>query len=193
MSCFKEEQRTARGISFISGGVRSGKSSFAEKWAEGNKKRDGRLVYIATAKPTDHEMIERIRKHQHDRLLKNESWITIEQERDLSNICGQLRPADTVLVDCLTIWLSNEMFAHSEQRSMQEVQRNMCEALHYVQEACSHLVIVSNDIFHEMLPEAKETKAYVQALGQLHQYIVRHAGAAVKLEFGKPIWMKGGR
>ena len=94
---------------FVTGGARSGKSDYAMSLAE---KAGGRLVYIATATPGDDEMRERIENHRRSRGM---NWKTIEETLDLSGAVSSLGGEDaTVVIDCLTLWLTNLMMQDME-------------------------------------------------------------------------------
>src|SRR5690625_1896099 len=98
-------------IIFITGGARSGKSSFAEDYAaaKAQQKAVG-LNYIATSKPSDEEMVQRIKMHQRDRKKSENPWETWEWPFDLHEIVSHFKQSDVILLDCLTVLLSNELF-----------------------------------------------------------------------------------
>ncbi len=103
---------TAPSLIFISGGVRSGKSSFAEKLAlKIACEEGGGLHYIATGVPSDLEMKERIKKHQHDREAAKYRWITVEQSINIGAIADHFNNRDILLLDCVTTLLNNELFS----------------------------------------------------------------------------------
>src|SRR5947207_15991618 len=101
---------------FISGGVRSGKSSLAEKLAiKIASEEGGRLHYIATGVTFDKEMKERIKKHQQDRKTAKYQWIITEQSTNIGAIADRFNSRDILLLDCVTTLLNNELFS-SEHR-----------------------------------------------------------------------------
>src|SRR4051812_9610181 len=100
---------------FITGGVRSGKSSFAERKAvEVASKTGGHLNYLATGVPTDPEMKERIAKHQLDRSSVNHHWKTYEQSVQIGQMADGFNAEDVVLLDCVTTLLNNELFTSKQ-------------------------------------------------------------------------------
>ena len=100
-------------LTFISGGVRSGKSAFAERLlVEEATAAQGRLLYIASGRAVDKEMKQRIERHKLDRA--EESWLTIEQPVDLEKVLPFIQQKDFVLWDCLTTWLANELYTEHE-------------------------------------------------------------------------------
>src|SRR5699024_1416371 len=96
---------------FIIGGARSGKSSFAESYAvELAKKEKRTLYYLATSKKSDDEMVDRIKRHQEDREQSEMHWETVETPLQIGKNVASFSPNSVVLLDCLTILLSNELF-----------------------------------------------------------------------------------
>lgn len=95
---------------FVTGGVRSGKSSWAEHYLTVKKNQANRLVYIATSFPSDEEMTKRILQHQLKRAQGKEKWLAIEQTNDVGKLSKKLQKNDFVLLDCLTTLLTNELF-----------------------------------------------------------------------------------
>ena len=92
-------------VILVTGGARSGKSAYSETLA---KSFNGSRVYIATCPVMDEEMARRVERHQQQR--KNDGWTTVEEERDLSGVIRQSVHYDTILVDCLTLWINNLMY-----------------------------------------------------------------------------------
>lgn len=181
-------------LTFICGGVRSGKSRFGEEMAASLKYEEGRLIYIATARKTDAEMEERIKKHQRDRTEKEESWVTIERTDDLKRCAEMVKQHDIVFIDCLTTWLSNEMFRKDgKSYPLEIVKARIQEAILSIMVSCSHLVIISNDIFQEPILKDTTIHRYIKGLGELHQFLVERSDQAIMMESGIPIMMKGGK
>lgn len=153
----------------------------------------GRLIYLATAVTTDEEMQQRVKKHQQDRCAKQKQWETLEWSMQLEEAAKHLTTDDVVFLDCVTTWLSNEMFQESgEMPSEKALKSKMICAVHALEAAAKHVVIVSNDIFHEPVSFHPQLFRYVKVLGELHQYIVLKADTAVRMECGNHVVMKGG-
>src|SRR5690625_2623138 len=96
---------------FISGGVRSGKSSFAESYAaQVAESKDKNLYYLATSLCFDDEMTKRIKHHQATRGKSIHNWQTIEASKDISEAVYKEHEDSVILLDCLTVWLSNEFY-----------------------------------------------------------------------------------
>lgn len=182
---------------FISGGVRSGKSAYAEKLLTSDGKREGRLVYIASGTATDWEMKERIEKHQQDRAEFN--WLTIEQPTHLAKCVPFIQKGDYVLWDCMTTWLANELYEGWETGSpcihqpncMTEKEQQLLTTLELIKEKATQFVIVSNEVLHDLPSSYSETETYRKWLGQLHQKVVATAQVAIEMEGGIPIYWKG--
>ncbi|MFD1781641.1 bifunctional adenosylcobinamide kinase/adenosylcobinamide-phosphate guanylyltransferase [Fredinandcohnia salidurans] len=179
-------------IFFISGGARSGKSQFAEQTALSYfyqmKEENHRvsLHYIATAKKSDDEMAERIRIHQHDR---GETWHTIEEYFHLEPILSKFKKGDVILIDCLTIWVSNVMFEHT--RTMEEMEERVNRWLSIAREKQFHLLLVSNDVNEGIPPIDDVVQRYMYALQRLHSMIVQQSDIAVQVQAGIPLYWKG--
>ncbi|MFC4322241.1 bifunctional adenosylcobinamide kinase/adenosylcobinamide-phosphate guanylyltransferase [Litchfieldia salsa] len=177
-------------IIFISGGARSGKSHFSEETALSiyNKKnnKEKSLYYIATAKKSDVEMGQRIQIHQQER---GNEWETIEEPFDLNSVLLQFKKGDVILVDCLTIWLSNVMFELGY--SLQEIENHIDQLLTTADEKQLYLILVSNDL-NEGLPHSSElVLTYMIALQQIHQRIIGRSDLVVQVQAGIPTFWKG--
>lgn len=171
---------------FITGGVRSGKSAFAEQTAAqfGVEKR---YTYIATGVAFDEEMTHRIARHQQDRQTQILSWQTIEMQCEFPNTLNLLTEQDVVLFECVTTWLSNVLF-HAE--SIQEPQCFITEQikafqkqLRYLIEQGVKIIIVSNEVLDEQASAYEEVNLYRKTLGELHQWLVRHSTEAYEVQF----------
>ncbi|XMB85783.1 bifunctional adenosylcobinamide kinase/adenosylcobinamide-phosphate guanylyltransferase [Mycoplasmatota bacterium WC44] len=123
---------------------------------------------------------------QNDRA--NDNWDTIEKNNDLSEIIDRLNSDDTVLIDCLTIWLSNEMFRDEIKL---DVVDKMLDTIEKINSKVRNLVIVSNDIFSGVNNYDDLTRAYLSNLGDLHIKIVKMANEAYECISGLPVKRKG--
>ena len=180
---------------FISGGVRSGKSSFAEKLAADMARQTaGNLHYIAAGQASDTEMKERIVRHQKDRLASGLRWKTWEQPTDIMALSEAFGRHDIVLLDCLTTLLNNEFFAVDGQWKMASFQEQvMCSIMKGIEQitrCCQALIVVSNEVLYESIGENELVFTYSKMLGQLHQHAVANAKQAYLVEAGIPILMK---
>lgn len=181
---------------FISGGVRSGKSSFAEALAYKIQDQTGEnLTYIATSLRTDAEMEERIQHHQSLRRISGRKWRTYEISR---NFARQIEGKDfsgIVLIDCVTVLLANELFIEvGPLDQLLERSRNLIrdleEAILQLKNKVHTLILVSNEIQFEAHSEPF-VQLYQWSLGRLHQAIVTLSTASFLVEASIPIQMKG--
>lgn len=167
---------------FISGGVRSGKSAFAEQQAQqlaGAQQLP--LIYAATSVAFDEEMQQRIEHHQQDRALQQ--WHTVEVPYSVEPLMQQ---QGVILFECVTTWLSNIMYTQSEQLTERIEQFQQFVQLHH-----ANLVIVSNELLFELPSVYEETELYRRELGKLHQWLVLQSDAAYECVFSHVICWKG--
>ncbi len=168
------------GLTLVLGGARSGKSSFAESLILESGLRP---VYLATATPGDAEMADRIHRHL---ARRGAGWLTVEEPHDLA---GALRAhggaGRAVLVDCLTLWLSNLMLA----------ERDVASATAEVLEAAAGLegpvVFVSNEVGLGIVPDNALARRFRDQAGLIHQAIAARADCAVFVVAGLPLVLKG--
>ncbi len=158
-------------IYFISGGVRSGKSNFAEKLALSLKQ--SRLIYLATAKEVDDEMEIRIKKHREDRADKQ--FLTIECEKNLNLIFTELVKDDTVLLECLTTLVANEMFDNNLDSTT--VEKKVVDNIFNLHQHVRHVVVVSNDLYGDDLIYSSHIEEYRKILTKISCKIVEQAQA----------------
>lgn len=180
---------------FITGGVRSGKSTFAEKVAiDYAKKTESPLHYIATGVALDHEMKERIARHQRERENSMLQWKTWEKPTQIEALARSFKPNDVVLLDCVTTLLNNELFFEQKDwppAFLEEVLTRILKGIEAIQIECGQLILVSNEVFNEVISENQLVYHYSRILGNLHQEIVQRADVAYLVESGIPILMKG--
>ena len=184
-------------IIFITGGVRSGKSRFAEKIAmeRWQSLGSGHLHYIAAMQPSDFEMEKRIRRHKEDRRQSGHHWKTWEQPVSIGKLASYFKGDDIVLLDCLTTWLNNELFFVEDKwqdKAFQEALfEQMCQEINKISQQVHTLIIVSNEVLNEPIGDNGFVIRYRRLLGKLHQAIVEDAYQAFLVEAGLPILMKG--
>ncbi len=161
------------------GGARSGKSAFARRCAENSGLEP---VFIATAAAGDDEMAARIARH---RLERGSRWRTVEEQRDL---CGALAAnADEeriMLVDCLTLWLSNLAFAGAD---LDVETRRLAAAVGGLK---GPAIFVSNEIGLGLVPETALGRAFRDAQGRLNQAMARACDRVVFIAAGLPLTLK---
>jgi adenosylcobinamide kinase/adenosylcobinamide-phosphate guanylyltransferase len=160
----------------VLGGARSGKSRYAERLLEENGVPS---VYLATAEAGDAEMAERIRHHRERR---GAFWSTIEEPLDLAaRIAGEARP---MLVDCLTLWLSNLLHAG------RDIERESGRLLDALAAASGPTVLVSNEVGLGIVPENALARAFRDHAGRLNQAVAAAADRVVLMAAGLPLVLK---
>lgn len=171
-------------IYFILGGARSGKSRHAEQLAKDYEQQGKRIIYVATAGRFDDEMVKRIEHHKQSRPVH---WHTIEEQYDLAKIFAQYNDEQTViLVDCLTLWLSNLLCQEDGQ-----LQTYKNEFLNELQVTCATVILVSNETGLGVVPMGELTRRFVDESGFLHQAIAPMAQRVVFCVAGLPMVLKG--
>lgn len=163
---------------FITGGVRSGKSSFAEHYLMDEQAK--RNVYIASGVAVDSEMKERIKRHQDDREKYPVEWVTIEQPRHFEQVVPGIQQGDGILWDCVTTWLSNELY----EGQMEVVEKQLFESIDQLLVKAKVVVIVSNEVLDEALSKYEYTALYQSWIGRIHQKLVAKADHAFEMEYG---------
>lgn len=171
-----------KNLSIILGGARSGKSGFAERLIAA----DGRArAYVATAQAFDAEMKLRIADHRADR---GQDWETIEEPLALVGAMQGLEQRGfngIILIDCLTLWLSNLLLAE------QDLEENTSALLRYLAGATCPVVCVSNEVGMGLVPDNKLGRRFRDAQGRLNQQIAAQADLAVFVAAGLPLVLKG--
>ncbi|QUG40461.1 bifunctional adenosylcobinamide kinase/adenosylcobinamide-phosphate guanylyltransferase [Psychrobacillus sp. INOP01] len=163
---------------FITGGVRSGKSSFAEHYLMDEQAK--RNVYVATGVAVDREMKERIKRHRDDRENYSVEWVTIEQPRNFEQIISQIQQEDGILWDCVTTWLANELY----DGQMEKVEQQLYETIDQLLEKAKVVVIVSNEVLDEPISTYEYTALYQAWIGRIHQKLVAKSDYAFEMEYG---------
>lgn len=163
----------------VLGGARSGKSRFAQARVEAVP---GRLCYIATGQAFDAEMTERIARHKDDR---GPRWTTLEEPLDLAAAIDRAaREAEAVLVDCLTLWLSNLMLA---EMALEAPTAALCEAIARCERP---LALVSNEVGLSIVPENALARRFRDEAGRLNQRIAALADEVQFVAAGLPLKLK---
>ncbi len=161
----------------ILGGARSGKSTFAEKLADST----AQPIYIATAQPDDAEMADRIRHHQERR---SSHWQTWEIPLSIAEAIARIDSPATVVVDCLTLWVSNLMQAG---RDVASESQTLVEAL--ASSPCS-VILVSNEVGSGIVPVNALARAFRDHMGYLHQLLAAQADHVYLIVAGIPLTVK---
>jgi|SRR6266849_4017254 len=171
-----------RTVTLVLGGVRSGKSHYAQREAS----RFERVTFVATAPRSDAEMRRKIAAHRRDR---PPSWRTVEAQRKLDRIIQQEgATADLLLVDCLTTYCG-ALFSRGH---LTQAQRRHLDAIvGAIRTAAASIVVVSNEVGSGIVPAFKSGRLYRDVLGELNQRVAGVADRVVLLVAGIPVPIKG--
>jgi adenosylcobinamide kinase / adenosylcobinamide-phosphate guanylyltransferase len=184
---------------FITGGVRSGKSRFAERTArEWVEAYGGNLHYLACSRVFDEEMAKRVDRHRQDREDSLIPWKTWEYSTDIDRIITGINEDSVVLLDCLTTLVDNELFTHEtftpekpfHRAFLQAIFTKIMGAIEAIRKQAACLIIVSNEVIQDLIFHNEFLKAYGGMLGTLHQAIVECADVAYLVEWGVPVVKK---
>ncbi|WP_461204676.1 bifunctional adenosylcobinamide kinase/adenosylcobinamide-phosphate guanylyltransferase [Clostridium sp. DL1XJH146] len=179
-------------ITLVTGGCRSGKSSFAENIY----KDEEDVLYIATAKAIDDEMKDRIDKHKKSR---NNKWSTYEGYRDLDRIIEK-RSERNILLDCVTILITNYMFEENRDiekenekevdKVIQEIKIDIGEFILKAREENKNLVFVTNEVGYGIVPEYKLGRIFRDITGFINKYIADQSDEVYLTVCGIPMKVK---
>lgn len=163
----------------VLGGARSGKSRHAQTLAEDTGPR---RTYLATAEARDEEMAARIARHQAER---GEGWQTLEAPLEMPDMLEAVADSDVVLVDCLTLWLTNVMLG---ERDVDTEIEALVAALAAAQQP---VILVSNEVGLGLVPETPLGRAFRDAQGRLNQRIAQEVDEVRFVAAGLPLVLKG--
>jgi adenosylcobinamide kinase/adenosylcobinamide-phosphate guanylyltransferase len=163
----------------VIGGARSGKSREALRLASLLRRRP---VMIATARITDGEMAARIARHRAER---GPEWLTVEEPIDLPGVlAAEAAPDRVVVVDCLTLWLSNLML---DARDPAIEARRLCSS---IEAAAGPVILVANEVGLGIVPDNALARAFRDEAGWLNQAVAAQAGMVLFMAAGLPMVLK---
>ena len=165
-------------LTLVLGGARSGKSRHAEALIEALPPP---WTYIATAQAWDDEMRQRIAEH---RARRSGDWVTLDAPLDLPAAIRGLPPGRPVLVDCLTLWLTNLMLAEHDTAAAGAALIEACA------QASGPVVLVSNEVGLGIVPDNALARRFRDEAGRLHQAVAARAGRVVVMVAGLPMQVK---
>ncbi len=166
----------------VLGGARSGKSSFAQQLAERRWKRP---LFLATAEVLDEEMARRVRKH---RRARGARWRCVEEPLEIAGVLAH-GPANTdgILVDCMTLWLSNILLKEGSGA----IQKRRQTLLESVKKIRRDLILVSNEVGMGIVPENELGREFRDQAGWLNQALAAEVDTVVFVVAGLPLVLKG--
>lgn len=175
-------------IILITGGARSGKSSYALDRAETisvNK------CFIATSPHTDDEMDDRIVKHQAERAGKG--WALVEEELHIAQAIKKITAYEVVVIDCLTLWVNNLMY-HAEKTSTHfndlQLQEKCVELIAAAHDFSGSSIFVTNEVGMGIVPENSVARKYRDNVGRCNRYLAEAADEVILVACGIPLTLK---
>jgi adenosyl cobinamide kinase/adenosyl cobinamide phosphate guanylyltransferase len=175
-----DPDRVAPRLTLVLGGARSGKSRYAEGLIEA---LPGPWLYVATAQAWDDEMRARIAEH---RARRPAPWETVDAPRDLPAVIRQAPAGRPVLVDCLTLWLTNAMLDEGA-----DLVAELDALVECCRVAAGPMVLVSNEVGFGIVPENALARRFRDEAGRLHQRLATVADRVVLVVAGLPMILKG--
>jgi len=152
------------GLTFLTGGARSGKSRVAQEIASGS---ESQVCFLATAEALDDDMASRITQHQNDRPC---DWLTKEAPIEINKELLNIDKNDVVIIDCLTLWVSNLL---SAEFSSDEIFRKSSEVIATIGNRSAGTIVVSNEVGLGIVPGNELSRAYRDVLGSVNQLFAR--------------------
>ena len=171
-------------LTLIIGGARSGKSSLAERLASGS----GRVLFVATAQVGDGEMADRIAVH---RAARPDAWDTLEEPIQIADaLRGALGDApvdrreryDTVVIDCLTLWVSNLMLSDDTKAPEYDIETS--KLLRTYEDGCATWIVVTNEVGLGVVPPSASGRAFRDALGRVNAAFAQRADRVLSMTAG---------
>ncbi|MFW6007005.1 MAG: bifunctional adenosylcobinamide kinase/adenosylcobinamide-phosphate guanylyltransferase [Halanaerobiales bacterium] len=195
-------------ITLVTGGARSGKSSFAEKIVR--KKGGNQVYYLATAEIRDEEMRNRVEKHRQQR---PDEWETIEAPYEMAAAISRIPAGAVLLIDCMTVYISNLLLSNkcnssdSESKELENSEKEDIESINQSEkeklikkrvEAVIEIinkkdieaVIVANEVGQGIVPAYKLGRIYRDIAGRINQYLAEEAGEVFITFAGLPVEIK---
>jgi adenosylcobinamide kinase/adenosylcobinamide-phosphate guanylyltransferase len=167
----------------ITGGIKSGKSSRAQQLGEAI---DGKRAFVATALPLDDEMQERIKKHQSER---GDRWATFEEAKDIVQLLEDLSERfDVILIDCITLWLSNLLTIYNFDTSA--IRQQSDELIVALNQRKAKIILVTNEVGMGIIPADSLSRSYQNLLGTVNRNISDAADAVYFMVSGIPVKIK---
>ena len=171
-----------RKLIFITGGCRSGKSQYALDYAN---RHFSKKIYLATCEALDDEMIQRVETHKR---LRGPEWLTIEEPVEIIDRIKQYSDnAGVILLDCLTLWLSNLLLKGNNNLKMMEAIEGL---IHSLRERRISVIIVSNEVGMGIVPADPLSRRFRDLSGMANQKIAEVADTVIFMVSGMPVFLK---
>jgi adenosylcobinamide kinase/adenosylcobinamide-phosphate guanylyltransferase len=177
------QQNRPNPIILVLGGVRSGKSAYAQRLAQQARA----VTFVATAERRDDEEMQRkIERHQAERPA---DWTTIEEPLDLAAVLARTGATQTVLIDCLTLYAANLLEAHAGDEAAQiQSTDDLCAAM---KTASCPVILVSNEVGSGVVPAYATGRRFRDLVGEINQRVAAIADCVVLMIAGLPLLLKG--
>jgi adenosyl cobinamide kinase/adenosyl cobinamide phosphate guanylyltransferase len=169
-------------LTLILGGARSGKSRQAQRLAAAYGTD---VLFVATAEPRDDEMAAKIARHRAERPA---GWRTLEAPRQLARALASAQPAQAVVLDCVTLWVSNLLLA--EGATWERAEAELAGLLDWYRAGQAHVIVVSNEVGLGLVPADAASRAYREWLGWFNQRLAAEADAVYLMVAGLAIDIK---
>ena len=183
---FTGKVKTLAEIILVTGGCRSGKSSYALRVAESQA---GRRLFIATCPVLDEEMNYRIERHKAEREIGG--WETLEEEIKLAEAIRSARDFDCVLVDCVTLWINNLMYHAKNEITEDMIKEETQNVIAACNEHSGQVIFVSNEVGFGIVPEHPEVRRYRDLVGRANQTLGTASNQLYLIVCGVPVNLKG--
>lgn len=173
------------GVTFVLGGCKSGKSAHALELAEALKAE--RYIYVATCVPADPEMHERVRRHQKER---GPNWQTVEEPLQIEQVIARhAGPQTVLLVDCLTLWVTN-LLMDGRDRTSKEIESRLDALCRTLDHRSGPILLVSNEVGTGIVPENRLARRFRDVAGLVNQKVAAVADRVVWMVAGIPVPIK---
>ncbi len=175
-------------IILVSGGSRSGKSEFAQTMSE---KTFGTRLFVATSPVTDEEMAQRIQKHREQRDVA--LWQTVEEQINLVSILQENREREVILIDCLTLWINNLMYAGQCKSQLVDeavISKEIGKVLFSARTCTGKIIFVTNEVGLGIVPDNREARLFRDLVGRCNQHVGAQADEVYLVSCGIPLQLK---
>lgn len=170
-------------ILLVTGGCRSGKSAYAQDWAE---KTSSKRIYLATARVLDREMADRVKRHQD---IRGPGWVTVEEPLNLSAAIERVQgETGVILVDCLTLWVTNLLL---EDRADDHILREVDRVTESLSRSAVSIALVTNEVGLGIVPDNPLARRFRDLAGSVNQKMAQAADRVVLTVAGLPLTVKG--
>ena len=177
-------------MTLIIGGSGSGKSAYAEQYLM-QLSKEKKKYYLATMQVYDSEGQKKVERHQ--RLRSGRGFDTIEQPKDIQMALEKMASGEkTALLECISNLTANEMFSEAIPQKEEAVAEKIADGVKALNEALTHLVIVSNNVFEDGIVYDETTMEYRRAMGSINQRRADMADEVIEVVVGIPVVMKKG-